>query len=57
MEINERQNEVEIKNSEIKEIDIHLHEVLKSVCKIIYKNKYGQAFSLNYIKKKKNYFV
>ena len=29
MKINERQNEVEIKNSNIKEIDINLHEVLK----------------------------
>ena len=34
----ERKNEVETKNSEIKKIDLNLHEVLKSVCKIIYKN-------------------
>ena len=56
MEINERQNEVEIKSSEIKEIDIHLHEVLKSVCKIIYKNKYGTGFFIKLYKEEKELF-
>ena len=56
MEINERQNEVEIKNSEIKEIDIHLHEVLKSVCKIIYQNRYGTGFLIKLYKEEKELF-
>ena len=56
MEINERQNEVEIKNSEIKEIDIHLHEVLKSVCKIIYQNRFGTGFLIKLYKEEKELF-
>ena len=30
----DRINEVEIKNSEIKEVDINLHKVIQSICKI-----------------------
>jgi len=56
MKINERQNEVEIKNSNIKEIDINLHEVLKSVCKIIYKNNYGTGFLIKLFKENKELF-
>ena len=44
MESNDRENEVEIANSEIKEIDLNLNEVCKSICKIIYKNKFGTGF-------------
>ena len=40
METNERKNEVEINNSAIKKIDVNLYEVSKSICKIIYENKY-----------------
>ena len=57
MENNERINEVEMKESEIKEIDINLHKTCKSICKILYKIKQEQDFLLNYIKKKKNYYV
>ena len=40
----DRRNEVEIKNKPIKEVDISLTKVLKSVCKIIYENKVGTGF-------------
>jgi hypothetical protein len=46
----ERKNEVETKNSEIKKIDLNLHEVLKSVCKIIYKNEFGTGFFIKLFK-------
>ena len=38
MEDEERKNEIETKNSEIKEVNVSLHEVCKSICKIIYQN-------------------
>ena len=44
MEEKERTNEVEIKNSDIKEINPYLHEVCKSICKIKYKNHFGTGF-------------
>ena len=44
MEPNDRKNEVETANSEIKEVDLNLNEVCKSICKIIYKNKFGTGF-------------
>ena len=56
MEINERRNEVEISNSKIKEIDTNLHEVLNSVCKIIYKNSYGTGFLIKLYKQEKELF-
>ena len=40
----DRINEVEIKNSEIKEVDINLHKVIQSICKITYGNKCGTGF-------------
>ena len=40
----DRINEVEIKNSEIKEVDISLTKVVKSICKITYGNKCGSGF-------------
>ena len=40
----ERMNEVEIKNKPIKEVDINLAKVIKSICKIIYENKVGTGF-------------
>ena len=53
----ERRNEVETKNSEIKKIELNLHEVLISVCQIIYQNQFGTGFLLNYIKMINNYYV
>ena len=46
MELNERINEIETKNSQIIEIDQSLHEVCKSICKISYYNdkKIGSGF-------------
>ena len=49
----ERKNEVETKNSEIKKIDLNLHEVLKSICKIIYQNQFGTGFFIKLYKKDK----
>ena len=43
-----KNNEVEIKNSEIKKIDDILHEICKSICKIIYQNKFGTGFFIKY---------
>ena len=40
----DRINEVEIKNSEIKEVDVSLTKVVKSICKITYGNKCGIGF-------------
>ena len=56
MEEDERKNEVETKSSVIKEININLYEVCKSVCKIINKKNLVLDFLLNYIKEKRNYF-
>ena len=53
MDLNDRRNEVEIKSSEIREIDIYLHEVCKSICKIIYKNKFGTGFLIKFYKGEK----
>ena len=55
MQIDERINEVKIKNSEIKQIDLNLVQVCKSICKISSNQK--MAFLLNYIQMIKNYFV
>ena len=44
MQPDDRVNEVETANSEIKEVDLNLNEVCKSICKIIYKNKFGTGF-------------
>ena len=48
MEKNERKKEIEIKNSEIKKINISLHEVCKSICKTSYQIgnhiKFGTGF-------------
>ena len=52
----ERRNEVEISSSEIKKIDINLHEVIKSVCKIIYKNTIGTGFFIKLNKDGKELF-
>ena len=46
-------NEVENKNSKIKEIDINLHEVCKSICKISYNNAVGTGFFLKLFKEEK----
>ena len=50
---NEIVNEVETKNSEIKKIDVNLHEVCKSICKIIYKNTFGTGFFVKLYKEGK----
>ena len=44
MEGDERINEVKIKNSEIKQIDLNLVQVCKSICKIKYSNRCGTGF-------------
>ena len=53
MEDNDRRNEVETANSQIKEIDLNLIEVCKSICKIIYKNKFGTGFFIKLYKNEK----
>ena len=40
----DRINEVEINDRTIKDVDISLTKVIKSVCKIIYENKVGTGF-------------
>ena len=49
MEVSERINEVQTTN-EIREIDVNLHEVCNSICKIIYKNKFGTGFFIRLYK-------
>ena len=49
----ERENEVEIRNSEIKPINLSLHEVCKSICKISNKNRFGTGFLIQLYKNEK----
>ena len=49
-------NEVLIKKSGIKEIDLNLHEVLKSICKIIYKKSVGTGFLIKLYKEEKELY-
>ena len=56
MENNERINEVKMKESEIKEIDINLNKTCKSICKILYKNKVGTGFFIKLYKEEKELF-
>ena len=49
----DRINEVEIKDKPIKEVDINLTKVLKSVCKIINENKVGTGFLIKLYKDEK----
>ena len=49
----DRRNEVEIKNKPIKEVDISLNKVIKSVCKIVYENKVGTGFLIKLYKDEK----
>ena len=44
MQKDERINEVKIKNSEIKQIDLNLVQVCKSICKILSNTKLGTGF-------------
>ena len=53
MESDFKSNEVEIKSSQIKKIDVSLHEVCKSICKIIYQNKFGTGFFIKFYKNEK----
>ena len=46
----EGENEVKFQNSEIKKLDMNLHKVLKSVCKIIYQNQVGTGFFIKLYK-------
>ena len=46
----EKKNEAETKNSEIKKIDLNLDEILKSLCKIIFKNELGIGFFIKLFK-------
>ena len=45
-----RKNEVKIKKSEIKEIDLNLHKVIKSICKISYGNQCSTGFLIKLYK-------
>ena len=49
-------NEVFNNPNNIQKIDIHLHEVLNSVCKIIYNNKYGTGFLIKIFKDDKELY-
>ena len=53
MEDSDRRNEVETASSQIKEVDLNLIEVCKSICKIIYKNKFGTGFFIKLYKNEK----
>ena len=53
MEDSDRRNEVETASSQIKEVDLNLTEVCKSICKIIYKNKFGTGFFIKLYKNEK----
>ena len=52
----DRINEVEIKNSEIKEVDVSLTKVVKSICKITYSNKCGTGFLIKLYQDEKELF-
>ena len=56
MEKNEIKNENDEKNSNIKAIDISIHEVCKSICKITYENKVGTGFFIKLYKDQKDLF-
>ena len=49
----DRKNEVEIKDKPIKEVDLNLNKVIKSVCKIAYENKVGTGFLIKLYKDEK----
>ena len=49
----EGENEVKFKNSEIKKLDMNLHKVLKSVCKIMCQNGVGTGFFIKLYKDEK----
>ena len=49
----DRKNEVEIKDKPIKEVDLNLNKVIKSVCKIVYENKVGTGFLIKLYKDEK----
>ena len=51
----ERMNEVEIKNNPIYEVDISLTKVIKSVCKIKYENKVGTGLLIKLYKDEKEF--
>ena len=53
---NERKNEIEIDDQPIKEIDICLHKVCKSICKIQCKNWTGTGFLIKLYKEEKELF-
>ena len=51
-----RKNEVKTKKSEIKEIDLNLHKVIKSICKISYGNKCATGFLIKLYKDEKELY-
>ena len=51
----ERRNEVEVKENPIKEVDISLNKIIKSVCKIIYENNVGTGFLIKLYKEEKEF--
>ena len=48
---------MEVNGLAIREIDFNLHEVTKSICKIIYQNSFVQDFLLSYLKMKKRCYA
>ena len=56
MEKSERINQVMIKNSEIKEIDLDLVQVCRSICKIFYGNIVGTGFFIKMFLDEKELF-
>ena len=46
---------MEVNGLAIREIDFNLHEVTKSICKIIYQNTFSTGFFIKLFKKKRYY--
>ena len=57
MNDNERENQVEIRYNEIRPINVSLHEVCKSICKISTKNSFGTGFLIKLYRNNKTYFA
>ena len=49
-------NQIVNKDSDIKKIDINLHEVSKSICKLCYKNRFGTGFLIKLFKDEKELY-
>ena len=56
MNDNERENQVEIRYNEIRPINVSLHEVCKSICKISTKNSFGTGFLIKLYRNEQHLF-